>query len=250
MYLNVYRNILENVLIVAANFRDPAFFLLNNFSNKPHLAFDFSSLVIGIFIHTHAPTSCLEGDSLNMFHELIPCHSHETVTKYLICILPCYNDWNGYQVHYIFELCWQRNCIQQYMRSVQTIHSMTISHSCNKCNCYQWLLCVAVSILNTRTWTTAHQNGMQSSLKLLFTHVYTSAISACTVKTHLLLFWAVQGSCRVENSLLCIVEELRNVLQILGRTLRKKGNVYVNALSKSNPGAYSITFTSTFSQIP
>lgn len=38
---------------------------------------------------------------------------------------------------------------------------------------------------------------------------------------HLLLFWAVQGPCRMKNSLLGIVEELRDVLQVFGGALMK-----------------------------
>lgn len=43
-----------------------------------------------------------------------------------------------------------------------------------------------------------------------------------TYRPHLLFLWAVQGSCRVENSLLGVVEQLRDVLQVFGRALRKK----------------------------
>lgn len=40
-------------------------------------------------------------------------------------------------------------------------------------------------------------------------------------RAHLLLFWAVQGSGRMENGLLGIVEELRDVLQVFGGALVK-----------------------------
>lgn len=129
--------------------------------------------------------------------------------------------------------------------------SMTISHFCNKCNCFQWLLYVAVSILNTRIRKTAHQNGMQSSLKLLFTHVYTSAVPASTVENSPpsllgstgVLSGGEQPSGHSRRAQKCSSDFWQN-------TEEKGKHVYVNALSKSNPGAYSITFTSTFSQKP
>lgn len=42
---------------------------------------------------------------------------------------------------------------------------------------------------------------------------------------HLLLLWAVQGSGRMENSFLSVVKQLRDVLQVFGRALRKRRKI-------------------------
>lgn len=89
-------------------------------------------------------------------------------------------------------------------------------------NIVQRCLLLAGDSLTFKIWqNTSAQNGIQMFPKhpnLKGKNFWNHSRS----RAHLLLFWAVQGSRRMENSLLGVVEELRDVLQVFGWALMGK----------------------------
>lgn len=59
-------------------------------------------------------------------------------------------------------------------------------------------------------------------LRTRFRFIFIDFYQCLKPKSHLLLLWAIQGSCWVKNCFLGIVEKFRDVLQVFGRALKKK----------------------------
>lgn len=64
--------------------------------------------------------------------------------------------------------------------------------------------------------------------------MFTFRIQYLSHESHLLFFWAIQGSCRVKNSFLGIVEKFRDVLQVFGRALKKNKACWNASLLKTS----------------